>query len=175
MPTCFVMVGLPASGKSTYMQFLEHPDYGDTFTYSTDNILERIANQLGKNYDDVFEKHIKSAKTEADIFLAEAIKNRVDIYWDQTNLGIKKRRGIIDKMKRANYDIVALVFKKPEALEDIEEWNRRLKSRKGKTIPDNVIYNMVKSYVEPTLDEGFSQICFFNIYGEMIDEIRNDE
>jgi predicted ABC-type ATPase len=175
MPTCYVMIGLPASGKSTFMNFVYDPEFSDTvFVYSTDNVLERIAKQLGKTYDDVFQNHIDSAKTESDIWLAEAIKMKVDIYCDQTNLGVKKRRGIIDKMKRAGYDVEAIVFRAPESEDDIIEWNHRLKSRKGKTIPDNVIHNMVNSYVEPTLDEGFNKIRVYNIYGKVIGEqIKN--
>lgn len=169
MPTCFVLVGLPASGKSTLMSFVDDPEFSDTvFVYSTDNILERTAKQLGKTYDDVFEKHIKSAQLEADIWLAEAIKMKVDVYWDQTNLGVKKRRNIIEKMKKEGYSVEAIVFLPPETEEDIIEWNRRLRSREGKTIPDHIIHNMVKSYVIPTMDEGFDAIAFYDMYGNTL-------
>jgi predicted kinase len=167
MATCFVLVGLPASGKSTLLNFVEDPEFADTvFVYSTDNVLERVAKQLDKTYDEVFDKHIGPAKLESDIWLAEAIKMKVDVYWDQTNLGVKKRRSIIEKMKKVGYRVEAIVFTPPETVEDITEWNRRLQSRKGKTIPDHVIKSMVNSYVEPTLDEGFDAIRKYDIYGK---------
>jgi len=170
-PICTVMVGLPASGKSTLVtskeQLYEKIDL-PLFVYSTDNILERTANQLGKTYNDVFEKHIKSAQTEADIGLAEAIKNGVDIVWDQTNLTVKKRRSIIDRMRRAGYAVDCECFAAPKLVDDVAEWNQRLHNRPGKTIPEHIIANMVKTYVVPTVDEGFECINYYNIYGDIL-------
>lgn len=165
---CYVMVGLPASGKSTRVDEMAEMN-PDVFVYSTDNIIERIAEQLGKIYDDVFEKHIKSAQTEADIWLAEAIKNRLDIVFDQTNLGAGKRKRIINRMKQAGYKIECECYLPPETVEDIAEWDRRLHNRPGKTISDHIIENMVKTFVVPTLDEGFDKITFIDIYGKIVD------
>jgi len=167
MKTCYVMVGLPASGKSTFIKEMCIMD-PDAYVYSTDNILERIASQLGKTYNDVFSNHISSAQREADIWLDDAIKNDLNVIWDQTNLGVKKRRGIIQRMKKAGYNIEAIAFRAPDCEDDIVEWNRRLHSRKGKTIPENIIQNMVKTYVEPTLDEGFDRVTIMDIYGEVV-------
>ena len=166
-PVCTVMVGLPAAGKSTLVhRVLE--TYPDAFVYSTDTILERIAEQLGKTYDEVFEKHIKSAQAEADIELAYAMQSGKDIIWDQTNLGIGKRRKIINQMKRMGYTVVCASVTLPETVEDIAEWNRRLHSREGKTLPESVIHNMVQRYVAPTAEEGFDMIVFYNIHGAFI-------
>lgn len=173
MPTCYVMIGLPASGKSTRVDAMCAMD-PDVYVYSTDNVLERIATQLDKTYDDVFENHIKSAKAEADIFLAEAIKNGLGIIWDQTNLGAKKRKNVIEKMKRAGYEVNAVSFDVPKTEEEILDWNLRLHNRKGKTIPENILQNMIKSYAEPSLDEGFDEITTFNIYGDLIREQKTD-
>lgn len=165
-PVCTVMVGLPASGKSTRVSDMIKVD-PDVFVYSTDNILERTAEQLGKTYNDVFEKHIKSAQTEADIWLAEATKNKTDIIWDQTNLTVKKRCSIIDRMRRAGYAVDCECFVAPESVEDVAEWNRRLHNRPGKTIPEHIIANMVKTYVMPTVDEGFERINYWNIHSDI--------
>ena len=67
-PICTVMVGIPASGKSTRVAQMCEMD-PDAYVYSTDAILERTATQLGKTYNDVFEQHIGNAKLEADIAL----------------------------------------------------------------------------------------------------------
>ena len=171
MCTCYVLVGLPASGKSTYMNFIDDPEFGDTvFVYSTDNILERTAKQLGKTYNDVFENHISSAQAEADIWLAESIKSGKDVVFDQTNLGAKKRRGIVNKMKSAGYRVEAIVFRAPESETEIIDWNFRLHNRKGKTIPEHILQSMMKSYVYPTPDEGFDKITTMNMYGDLISE-----
>jgi heterogeneous nuclear ribonucleoprotein U len=161
------MVGLPGLGKSTLVTFeellYEKIDL-PLFIYSTDNILERIANQLGKTYNDVFEKHIKSATAEADIALAYAIKERQDIIWDQTNLGVGKRRKIINRMKQAGYQVRCVCILPPESDydSDKEDWVQRLANRPGKTIPQNILTNMIESFTVPTVAEGFDMITFYN-------------
>lgn len=167
------MVGLPASGKSTFIVEMCKID-PDVFVYSTDSILERVAKQLGKTYDDVFEKHIKFAKEGMDVLLAEAIKSGKDVVFDQTNLGVKKRRGIVQRMKKAGYKVNVISFDVPKTEVEILDWNLRLHNRKGKTIPENIIQNMIRSYAEPSLDEGFDEITTFNIYGDLIREQKND-
>lgn len=166
-PICTVMVGLPAMGKSTLVEGMYK---SDTFIYSTDNILERIADQLGKTYDDVFEKHIKSATEEAGINLAYAIKEHRDIIWDQTNLGVKKRKNIINRMKKAGYQVRCdcIVPFEDDYDDNKEVWAERLASRPGKTIPENVLYNMMDSYVRPTIEEGFDMITFYNMHGALL-------
>jgi len=172
-PICNVMVGLPGLGKSTLVES-ERAIYKGidfpVFVYSTDAILERIAAFLGKTYTEVFEKHIKSAQTEADIDLAEAIKNKTDIIWDQTNLTVKKRRSIIDRMKQAGYQVrcVCIMPPEPAHISDQKDWKFRLENRPGKTIPQNILTNMTESYILPTLEEGFDMITFYNMHGALL-------
>lgn len=172
-PICTVMVGLPGLGKSTLVddqrKVYERIDM-DLFVYSTDAILERIAAFLGKTYNDVFEKHIKSATAEADIDLAYAIKNRQDIIWDQTNLGVGKRRKIINRMRQVGYQVRCECILPPEAgwLDDQKTWARRLRNRPGKTIPNHILTNMIESFTVPSVDEGFDMITFYNMHGALL-------
>lgn len=165
---CTVMVGLPGLGKSTLIEGM-YKD-ADTFIYSTDNILERIAKQLGKTYNDVFEKHIKSAQAEADIDLAQAIKERKDIIWDQTNLGVGKRKKIINRMKQAGYQVRGVCILPPESdyTNEKEDWVERLGNRPGKTIPEHILTNMIESFTLPTVSEGFDMITFYNMHGALL-------
>lgn len=168
-PICTVMVGLPAMGKSTRVRDMSTID-PDVFVYSTDNILERIAKFLGKTYDEVFEKHIKSATAEADIDLAYAIKERQDIIWDQTNLGVKKRAKIINRMRQAGYQVRCECIVPPASdySGDKEDWAQRLANRPGKTIPQHILSNMIESFVMPTADEGFDMITFYDMHGALL-------
>jgi len=167
-PICYVMVGLPGLGKSTIVKGM-YKD-ADTFVYSTDDILERIAKFLGKTYDEVFEKHIKSATTEADIDLAYAIKEQKDIIWDQTNLGVKKRAKIINRMRQAGYQVRCECIVPPASdySGDKEDWAQRLANRPGKTIPQHILSNMIESFVMPTADEGFDMITFYDMHGALL-------
>ena len=172
-PICTVMVGLPGLGKSTLVES-ERAIYNNidfpVFVYSTDAILERIAAFLGKTYNDVFEQHIKSATAEADIDLAYAIKKRQDIIWDQTNLGVGKRRKIINRMKQAGYQVRGVCIVPPEAgwLDDQKVWAHRLANRPGKTIPQNILTNMFEGFTIPTVAEGFDMITFYNMHGSLL-------
>lgn len=173
MKTCTVLVGLPAAGKSTWTRFLDNPEFGDTvFVYSTDAYIEEQARAFGKTYDEIFSDYIKKAQIRMAALLDIAIKEGIDVIWDQTNLGAKKRAKIVNKMKSAGYKVNCVCFNPPETVEDIAEWNRRLHSREGKTIPSHVIENMVKTYQEPSVDEGFDIVKFYDIYGNLVGAVK---
>lgn len=166
-PICYVMVGLPASGKSTRVKNMCDMDL-DAFVYSTDNYIEQCAKVNGWTYDQAFSEFIDPATKHMNEMLDIAIRSKQNIIWDQTNTGAGKRKRIINRMKQAGYIVECECYLPPETVEDIAEWNSRLHNRPGKTIPDHVIENMVKTFVVPTLDEGFDKINFWNIYGVLL-------
>ena len=170
MPDCIVMVGLPGIGKSKKVQKYFDIMDSSAFIYSTDDYLESIAMQNNSTYDEVFRDNIKNAQKEMNIQLAESIKNRRDIIWDQTNLGLKKRRTIITRMKQAKYKVDCFCFLPPENKDDIVEWKNRLANRSNKTISESILTSMQKQYIIPTINEGFDSIVYFNLYGEILRE-----
>lgn len=167
-PTCYVMVGLPASGKSTRVQQLCDMD-PDVFVYSTDRFIEDAASHFGTTYDAAFRDNIDSATAAMNQYLDAAISDKQNVVWDQTNLGVKKRSKIINRMKQVGYAVECECVLPPETVEDIAEWNRRLHSRQGKTIDEGVITNMVKTFVIPTIEEGFDSVVYWDIYGNLCD------
>jgi len=160
---CHVMVGLPASGKSTMTAKASK----DIFVYSSDAYIESVAKLEDKTYNDVFMETIKPAIKVCEVGLTQAIVNNQDVIWDQTNLTSKKRKVIVERMTKAGYTVVCQTFSPAKTEEDIAEWNRRLESRPGKTIPPGILKSMKESYQEPTLEEGFDTMIFIDIYGEM--------
>jgi hypothetical protein len=165
------MVGLPGLGKSTFLNFMESPEFADTvFVYSTDNYIEEQAKALGKTYNDVFSYYIGKATTRMNALLDIAIQMGVDVYWDQTNLGVGKRRKIINRMKQAGYQVRGVCIIPPEAgwLDDQKVWAYRLAMRPGKTIPQNILTNMIESFTVPTVSEGFDMIAFYNMHGALL-------
>lgn len=172
-PICTVMVGLPATGKSTIANFglgvydrIEMP----VFVYSTDQFIEDAATHFGKTYDEMFEDNIKAATASMNDLLDDAIKEQKDIIWDQTNLGVGKRRKIINRMKQAGYQVRCACIMPPEPghISDQTEWKHRLNNRPGKNIPNHILVNMIESYVVPTIDEGFDVITFYNMHGDLL-------
>jgi tRNA uridine 5-carbamoylmethylation protein Kti12 len=167
-PICYVMVGLPGLGKSTIVNGM-YKDV-DTFIYSTDQFIEEAAANFGKTYNEAFEDNIKAATESMNALLDDAIKEQRDIIWDQTNLGEGKRKKIINRMKQAGYQVRCECIIPPEAgwFDDQKAWAYRLRNRPGKTIPQNILTNMIESFTVPTVAEGFDMITFYNMHGALL-------
>lgn len=164
-PICTVMVGLPALGKSTHIKKLKTDD---VWIYSTDMYIEAVAEDNGITYSEAFESNIAAATDFNEQKLKTMISLQKEIVWDQTNLGTKKRAKIINRMTQAGYVVRCTCIVPPETQQDKQEWDRRLKSREGKIIPNHVLANMMKSFALPTVQEGFSMITFYDMYGNML-------
>lgn len=173
-PVCTVMVGLPASGKSTYVSDMSIAN-PDAFVYSTDRFIEDVAKNFGTSYDQVFKNNIKRATEAMNAQLDRAIEHRLDIIWDQTNLSVKKRKNIIGKISKFNYTIECICVEPPEPEnDDFVVWKTRLNSRPSKIIPEYVITNMTETFVEPAIGEGFDTIIFCDIYGGKLRRLDAD-
>jgi predicted kinase len=166
-PVCTVMVGLPALGKSTFIASLKT---NDNWIYSTDMFIDAVAEDNGITYSEAFASNIQTATEFNEQKLQTMIRLQRDVIWDQTNLGIGKRRKIIDRMKQAGYAVncICLLPPEPGHLDDQEVWSFRLNNRPGKVIPNHVIANMLETFVVPTIDEGFDNIHYYNMYGAEI-------
>lgn len=149
MPTMYMLIGVPASGKSTWVE--KHK--GDALVISTDNLIEIYAADNGKTYNDVFKEQIKIATKIAMEHAEAAFAAGQDVIWDQTNITKKSRKGKL-AMVPEHYRKTAVFFATP--LE--EEWQRRLNSRPGKSIPAHILDSMVEMLEMPEQDEGWSVI-----------------
>lgn len=167
MPTCTVFVGLPALGKSTFIKKLKTDD---VWIYSTDMYIDAVAEDNGITYSEAFASNIDAATKFNEQKLKTMINLGRDIIWDQTNLGVGKRRKIINRMRAAGYTVNCVCLMPPEAgwIDDQKEWKRRLESRPGKIIPTHVLSNMLESFVVPTAAEGFDRIEYYSMYGMTI-------
>lgn len=167
MPELIVLVGLPASGKSTFQS--SHEGTGE-FVYSTDRYIETTVNEFGyKSYDEAFASQIGPATKTMNEALTHAIRLKQDIWWDQTNMTAKKRRSILSQFPaKSGYKKSCFCIAPPRNEEEWAELRRRLHSRPGKTIPWHVVESMFHSYVEPSLSEGFYRVVIADIYGNII-------
>jgi predicted kinase len=156
---CTFLVGAPGAGKSTWMKNQEWLD--DTYVASTDDIIEVIASDYGLTYDEAFKDLVGFAEKVMWRELKVAAESGDLIYIDRTNMSRKSRRKFIDFLAKHGYTFNAVVFDVPE---DRSEWNRRLNSRPGKTIPENVIQSMIASFQFPTHGEGFREITVVNAF-----------
>lgn len=150
--TCWMLCGVPASGKSTWISN-QNFNLKNTVVISTDDIIERRAKSVGKTYSDVFKKESKSAASEMDQNLKKALISNKNIVWDQTNTTIKIRAKKLSKIPD-EYTKIGVFFQVPP----IEELTRRLNNRPGKIIPYNIVMGMIKQLEKPTEKEGFDEI-----------------
>jgi predicted kinase len=150
-PKLYMLVGVPGSGKSTWVKNQEFW-LKDCVYISTDKYVEEWAESVGKTYTEVFEEYMPTAVTRMAGAVNGARDAGKDIIWDQTSTTIHTRAKKFRMLP--DYHTIAVVFRTPE----IEELNRRLANRPGKVIPSEVLNNMIVKWEEPTLEEGFDEI-----------------
>lgn len=154
MNKMYVMVGVPGSGKSTWIK--NQIWAKDIPIVSTDKFVEDYAKEQGKTYSEVFEEYMPIAvKLMANqVLICQA--NKKDLIWDQTSTTINTRAKKIRMLPE--YYKIAVVVKTPPA----DELMVRLASRPGKLIPLDVVANMVEQLKAepPTIEEGFDEIWY---------------
>jgi predicted kinase len=152
MPICYQLVGVPGSGKSTWIK-QQNWALGMTVV-STDFFVEQYAQSLCKSYSEVFDEYMPTAVKLMTDAVINARERSHDIIWDQTSVSVNSRKRKFNMLP--NYLHVAVVFKTPEHSELI----RRLDSRPGKIIPFNVVKQMAQTLEAemPTRSEGFKEI-----------------
>lgn len=150
MPVVYMLVGVPAAGKSTWTK---NNKTSNTLVASSDDYIEQQAQKLNSTYSDVFDQFVKAGNNHAIEIARRAFSHNQDLIWDQTNL-TKAARAKKLKMIPNGYKKVAVFFPTPHA----DVLKQRLASRPGKNIPDYVMTSMMKSIEKPTSDEGFDEV-----------------
>lgn len=145
MPKVYMMIGVPGSGKSTWInnQSWTH----ECVLVSTDKLIEIEAGRQGKTYNGVFHDYIKEATRLMEEDIRLAVEAGKDIIWDQTNTSRKSRKAKLALVP--GYYKIAVVFDTPPT----EEWERRLANRPGKIIPKGALTAMLDGFEFPKDDE----------------------
>lgn len=150
MPKCYQLIGVPASGKSTWVH---NQDWMLGLTVvSTDPFVEDYARAQGKTYSEVFKDYMPIAVDLMAKQVVFAREHEHTVIWDQTSTTVASRARKFNMLP--DYEHIAIVFSTP----DLEELKRRLASRPGKEIPWAVVQGMIDNFEMPTEDEGFTEI-----------------
>ena len=153
MPTCYMLIGIPGSGKSTWITTQPFA-WNKTVIASTDVFVDMEAKKQNKTYSEIFKETMPGAVSFMAKTVVNAVKTNKDIIWDQTSC-TKVTRAKKFRML-PGYTVVGVVFRTP----DQTELMRRLASRPGKEIPNQVLQSMIDSWEEPVKAEGFDKIIY---------------
>lgn len=155
------LVGLPGSGKSTFVKKLQNKNLNQDYVIvSFDSTMEKIGAEKGLNYNDSYEQLDFNTVIFPSYLkkLEKSLKKGKNIIVDNTNIKKSDRKSIL-KIVPNDYEKIAIVFNIPS-----EELKKRLNKRAektGKYIPDEVIEKMKKAYTPPSKSEGFDKIINF--------------
>jgi len=150
MSKCYQLIGVPGSGKSTWVK--NQIWALGLSVVSTDNFVEAYADAQGRTYSEVFKDYMPTAIDLMIQQVAFARQHGHTVIWDQTSTTVASRRKKFRMLP--DYQHIAVVFKTP----DPEELSRRLASRPGKIIPEEIVQDMINRFEMPTLAEGFQEI-----------------
>lgn len=173
MNTFIMFVGLPGSGKSTFIEENDRAitqQYGITGVISSDAIVQDVADSRGLTYAEVFQDSINLAGKYIDCMLGILSLQQRNFILDQTGLTAKTRRRKLGLLTHANnYHKIAVVF---DNVPD-DEIMRRIVTRgveTGKVIPEHVIQSMRNSFEYPQLYEGFNKIMTVQEFKDSLPE-----
>jgi predicted kinase len=150
MPKCYQLVGVPASGKSTWIKD-QIWALGLT-VISTDAFVEDYARECGSTYSEVFDDYMPRAVELMANQVVFAREHGHTVIWDQTSTTVKSRARKFNMLP--DYEHIAIVFPTP----DLDVLKQRLASRAGKEVPWKVVQGMIDNWEEPTEEEGFKEI-----------------
>lgn len=163
-PICYLLVGLPGSGKSKLAQdiLVENPDY---IWVSSDVYIDKIAQETNKKYDEVYRELSEKAQKWANAQLQEGMKEKKGIIWDQTNVFENARKRKVSNLLQHKYDVICLALELSP--EELQYRHNKRKKENGKRIPYKVFQEMFENYTTPTYAEGFTEIYIINDKSEL--------
>jgi predicted kinase len=148
--TLYITVGLPGSGKSTYVKnFIKDKD----IEYLSSDSLRAV---YGKSEEDqtvtplVF-GHIKRK-------VDELLKDGKNVLVDATSVNRKERSDYINTAKKYGAKVVAIVFKMDR--QGLIDRNKKRGEQGGRVVPDFVIDKMLNKFEEPSYSEGIDVIIY---------------
>jgi len=144
MSKLFMMIGLPASGKSTIAKEIAESE--DAEIVSSDKIRKELFGNEEVQLDNGQVFKIVHNR------LIDGLKAGKNMIFDATNINYKKRRAFLQTLNKLDVIKVAILIATP-----YEECIERNSKRKRK-VPEDVIKNMYHNFYIPQYYEGFDDI-----------------
>jgi len=152
MQKVIVMCGFPRCGKTTYTK----EQLQDYIRVSFDDIAEMMTGKFKIEYAKLYEEIEK-------LIIDKLIAKKLNIVIDRTSLTRNSRKQIrnaaINAAKKANLPAPFLTLTVVQSPLDICT-QRNIQTQK---VPPGIFRKMIKSYEEPTHDEGWDEIKFISL------------
>lgn len=142
-PEVVMMVGIPASGKSTFARKLAEGGY---HWHSSDNLRVEL------NLKDGDPKDNAKLFKELHRRIKEDLRNGISCVFDATNLSRKRRAGFVDELGNIPCKKTCCLM-----LADIDECKRRNSERKV-PVPEYKYAQMLANFDPPYCNEGWDEI-----------------
>ena len=153
MPVLAVVVGLPCSGKTTFIK----EQFSNYVTLSRDSYIDDRAKALGVGYLEAWNSLSKEQHADLDQRFEDEFRDAViggyDIVLDRTSLTVASRKRWLDIA--ANHSKVAVFI--PTSVNVCLDRNMKRRAEHGKFVPDHVIREMYEGMEIPTEAEGFEK------------------
>lgn len=144
MVKCFIMIGLPASGKSEYAKKLS-TEY-DAKIFSSDTLREEMFGDVNHQTDN------KVLFKELHKRIRECLVSGESVVYDATNINYKKRMEFLKSLNKIPCKKVAILMATP--YEVCLERN----ARRERKVPGHVIRRMYMNWNSPYWYEGWDDI-----------------
>ena len=163
MAKIILMVGVPGSGKSTWI-LTHQPHFDNSHVIVSRDEIRFSYLQDGDEYF-AYEKEVWK---DFIVQIKKGLATKNEVYVDATHINEKNRAKLFRALGPAlqNVELEAVYFDLP--LEQIIQQNSNRTGRKF--VPPEAIQNMYLQLRKPTFEEGFSKIYIINENGMTIKE-----
>ena len=131
---CVILIGLPASGKSTFLR--------ERFAGTHDHVSKDLL------------RNNRRPQQRQEQLIGEALASGRSVVIDNTNPSIAVRAPLIAAAKAHGAEVIGYVF-----VAEARDALRRNRARQGRErVPDVAIFTVRKRFEPPTVTEGFDRL-----------------